>query len=293
VKGKDRFTAAQADRIRSLLMQRATAERPQQTRLRGELRATGFYISDWSGPGFTPSDFDGLVTAGRITIGEERPATMPEQSEPDRRQKRARAAGAGSARDRLPHNIAVTLARKSLSGPRHALDQAKPHVPAGPGLYAIYGPADAWRELGLGDPPDDRPLYVGKAEDSLVSRDVKTHFGSGRTGSSTVRRSFAALLRGALELRAQPRNPSKPERFANYGLAADGDERLTRWMRSHLSLAVWPKPVGVELIDVERELLRAWEPPLNLKDVHTPWSGPLSDARKAMADEARIWARGR
>jgi hypothetical protein len=45
-----------------------------------------------------------------------------------------------------------------------------------PGLYAIYGAQDVWRELGLRDPPDDRPLYVGKAEDSLAASDVNTHF---------------------------------------------------------------------------------------------------------------------
>ena len=39
-----------------------------------------------------------------------------------------------------------------------------------PGLYAIHGEADAWRELGLGEPPDARPLYIGKAEDILASR---------------------------------------------------------------------------------------------------------------------------
>jgi hypothetical protein len=64
-------------------------------------------------------------------------------------------------------------------------------VPGRPGLYAIYGGATTWNELGLGEPPDGRPLYIGKAEDSLVTRDLKTHFGDGRTGQSTVRRSFA------------------------------------------------------------------------------------------------------
>lgn len=28
-----------------------------------------------------------------------------------------------------------------------------------------------------GDPPDDRPLYVGKAEQSLVTRDLNAEFG--------------------------------------------------------------------------------------------------------------------
>ena len=60
-------------------------------------------------------------------------------------------------------------------------------------------------------------------------------------------------------------------------------------MREHLSLAVWPKPDGVVLLDVERKLLTAWEPPLNLKDVHTPWSGQLLQARRKKADNARAW----
>lgn len=108
-----------------------------------------------------------------------------------------------------------------------------------------------------------------------------------------MRRSFAALLRENLDLHAQPRNPAKPERPANYGLVADGDERLTTWMGSRLTLAVWPKPVGVELLDVERALLSAWQPPLNLKDVVTPWSDQLSAARRIMAAEARAWAHER
>jgi hypothetical protein len=61
------------------------------------------------------------------------------------------------------------------------LASAAEHVPAKPGLYAIHGAADVWRELGLGAPPDARPLYLGKAEDSLVSRDLDTHL-SDRAG---------------------------------------------------------------------------------------------------------------
>ena len=139
----------------------------------------------------------------------------------------------------------VAAARTALTSPRHTLADAAAHVPNAPGLYAIYGDAGVWQDLALGDPPDDRPLYLGKAEDSLVTRDLKTHFGSGRTGSSTVRRSFAALLRDTLDLHAQPRNPAKPERFANYGLVPPGDETLTGWMRQRLTLAVWPGTAGV------------------------------------------------
>jgi hypothetical protein len=174
-----------------------------------------------------------------------------------------------------------------------SLQAAEPRVPAGPGLYAVYGGAETWSELGLGDPPDDRPLYVGKAEDSLITRDVSTHFGNGRTGSSTVRRSLAALLREPLRLSALPRNPKRPERFANYGLSREHDERLTGWMRMNLELAVWPKRDDCQfsLLQAERVLLRQLLPPLNLKDVTTPWTAQVKAARAAMARDARAWAR--
>jgi hypothetical protein len=181
---------------------------------------------------------------------------------------------------------------------REALDRSGPlagaesTVPGGPGLYAIYGEATTWNELGLGDPPDGRPLYVGKAEDSLVTRDLKTHFGDGRTGQSTVRRSFAALLHDTLGLSGIPRNTAKPGYFSNYGLSAAHDAALTQWMREHLHLAVWPKPVDCEftLGQVEGALLLELQPPLNLQGVATPWTAQVKLGRAVMAKEAQAWA---
>jgi len=184
----------------------------------------------------------------------------------------------------------VAAALTALTRPRHSLSTASANVPDEPGLYAIYGSAQVWAELGLDGPPDDRPLYVGKSESSLADRDLRTHFGDGRTGSSTLRRTFAALLHDALDLRGIPRNPAKPERFANYGLSPDHDAVLTRWMRASLAIAVWPRPQGVALVTVERALLGKWLPPLNLADVSTPWRAQIRDARAVMATEARRYA---
>jgi GIY-YIG catalytic domain-containing protein len=169
---------------------------------------------------------------------------------------------------------------------------AAEHVPAIPGLYAIHGGSAVWRELRLGAPPDVRPLYLGKAEESLVSRDLETHFGDGRTGSSTVRRSFASLLHDALDLRGIPRNPAMPGYFANYGLSPEHDAALTAWMRRRLRLAIWAKPEGcdAELASIERSLLARLEPPLNLQHVTTPWTAQVKAARRAMAGEARTGA---
>jgi hypothetical protein len=170
-----------------------------------------------------------------------------------------------------------------------AIAAAESSVPPKSGLYAIYGAAKVWKQLGLGRNPDDRPLYIGKAEDSLRNRDLRDHFGDGRTGSSTVRRSFAALLRDRLSLRAMPRNPNKPAYFASYGLSPDDDAKLTAWMREHLTIAVWPSDGKRPLAADEGDQLAQYLPPLNLAGVITEWSGSVSAARAEMAAEARAW----
>ncbi|MBN7794643.1 GIY-YIG nuclease family protein [Microbacterium esteraromaticum] len=182
----------------------------------------------------------------------------------------------------------------ALTGERWSIRDAAQHVPARPGLYAIYGDKQAWRDLGL-EVAYDQPLYVGKAEKSLVSRDLNGHFATNRkstprTGGSTVRRSFAALLRDALDLQAVPRNLAKPERFANYGLAEGGDARLNEWMHARLTLAVWPAPAGmtVPLGDVESAVIVRFTPPINL-DKNPGKLARLSAARADMAAEASRW----
>jgi hypothetical protein len=292
MKGRDHFTRQQAKRIRELLDARGHAERAEQKQLRDQLRGIGFYISDWGGPGLDRADFDQLIAHGAITLTYGGLVDQQQRSVSAARKSPI----AASASPAAPHDtarIAVTDAGRALRAPGHRVAEAAAHVPNAAGLYAVHGDGGVWRELGLGEPPDDRPLYVGKAERSLASRDLRTHFDTGRTGSSTVRRSFAALLRDTLALRAEPRNTSKPERPANYGLDDEGDARLTEWMQARLTLAVWPKHAGVVLVDVERALLSAWQPPLNLKDVETRWSSQLCAARRAMANDARVWARDR
>jgi len=157
----------------------------------------------------------------------------------------------------------------------------------GTGLYAIYGQESVWHELGL-SPVDERPLYLGKAEShSIANRALRTHFASGRTGSSTVRRSFAALLHDDLRLTAIPRNPENPERFSHYGLGASDDEKLTRWMIDHLELASWVGPPGTVIVDVERAMLNTWLPALNLDHCASPWRALVSARRAGLAIEAR------
>ncbi|MFF2634382.1 GIY-YIG nuclease family protein [Microbacterium sp. NPDC058021] len=186
-------------------------------------------------------------------------------------------------------------AMADLRGLRIAITDAPRVVPPAPGLYAIYGDTEAWTELRM-SPHVDGPLYIGKAEDSLARRELQGHFAvnkavRAKTGSSTVRRSFAALLRETLGLRGMPRNPDKPAHFSNYGLSREHDDALTAWMHRHLAIAVWPAPRVLDepLALIESAIIRRLNPPLNLSGNPHPAPG-LSAARARMAAEARAWA---
>jgi GIY-YIG catalytic domain len=303
VKGRDCFTASEAARIRELLARVRRAEPGQaQKLLRDQLRAIGFYISDWAGrpAGFTRADFDGLVARGLITIGEgSRSGTRGDRLGDAGGYLSASVEKAPSSwpdahgADAPSIDALAAAACAALRVGRLPVDQALAGaVPDRPGLYAIYGRPSVWRDLRLGDPPDERPLYVGKAERSLVSRDLKTHFATGRTGQSSPRRSLAALLADELKLIAMPRRPANPEprKWTHYSLEAPGDARLTEWMLAHLELAVWECPGGTPLASVESDVMRAWLPPLNLIGVTTPWTAVVRAARASLAQQAKRWA---
>ncbi|MBB3158102.1 hypothetical protein FHS07_001798 [Microbacterium proteolyticum] len=186
-------------------------------------------------------------------------------------------------------------ARAALRGPRWSITDAAANVPDSPGVYAIYGNDQAWSQLGL-ERRADALLYVGKAEDSLVRRELRGHFAAAtqraRTGSSTVRRSFAALLHDTLGLRGVPRNLAKPGYFGNFGLSSEHDVLLTGWMHEHLTLAVWPASgLTGPLRYTESAIIIRWTPPLNLAGNPRPAPG-LSAARARMAAEARAWSAG-
>lgn len=181
----------------------------------------------------------------------------------------------------------------SLAEPELLFTEAAATVPAKPGLYAVHGSALAWSDLGIEGCESGIPLYVGKAQKSLASRDVRVHFGIGAsggstTGHSTLRRSLAALLADQLQLRPVPREKAPPHRFALFALDEPSDARLTEWMREHLRLATWVMPAEVEesLAAVESAAITRWAPPLNLKGSPAP-SRDLSNARARMARRAQ------
>jgi GIY-YIG catalytic domain len=189
--------------------------------------------------------------------------------------------------------VGIALAR--LAGPCVSVGEVDAEESAKPGLYALYGSLPTWRELGLGVCPDSRPLYVGKAENTLDARDLRGHFGMRRrgvqspTGSSTVRRSLAALLASTRGYSGIPRNSDRPGHFSNFGLSIKDDDDLSAWMRRRLRLAIWPHLDAAALNGIETEVLKKMLLPLNLNKVVTPWQTQVKSARKLLAQQAREW----
>lgn len=185
-------------------------------------------------------------------------------------------------------------ALRALVPPGRPVTGVDDDVASQPGIYAFFASAGTWRDLGLGAPPDDRPLYVGKAESTLAARDLRGHFGMGErgkqspTGSSTVRRSLAALLATPDGYLGIPRNPENPSHFSNYGLSVADDERLSAWMLRRLRISLWPHDDPAVLDRLETVVLRKLLPPLNLSKIRTPWTASVKDARKILADRARL-----
>ena len=180
-----------------------------------------------------------------------------------------------------PHMHSVVAALRSVPV---SLDEARAGMPADPGLYAWWAPFGALP--GISGPRHPTAalqlLYVGIAPNgtaskaTLHSRVVRDHI-RGTTGSSTLRRSLAALLSEREGWRS---------RWTTRPVLVNRDElALSAWMAEKLQLtwAVHPEPWTVEA-GVIAEL----EPPLNQADNRAhPLYGYVQDARSRWRAAAR------
>ena len=169
----------------------------------------------------------------------------------------------------------------TLASFRKPANQQQP--PGGGGVYAIYlrsGGSIRRYAAGL-----DGLVYIGKSS-NLAERDFETHFESGRSGYSTLRRSIGAILKKKLALVATPRSvgPSKTN-TANYKFEPDGEERLTKWMIENLDIACYP--FDGEYSELEDALIAEMRPVLNLKGWENPDRKEIKNLRAYCADEAQ------
>ena len=169
---------------------------------------------------------------------------------------------------------------KHLSESKTSIDKLQ--APHEPGVYAYF--LEDSSALSPFVPGHDGLIYVGSTSD-LAIRKFENHFNSKSTGFSTLRRSIGAILKKSLRLTATPRSSGKSKtNIQNYKFQADGEDRLTDWMRRTLRVSVCPvnEPNSVETV-----LIKTLRPLLNLKGWANPDGTKIRALRKICADEAR------
>jgi hypothetical protein len=166
-------------------------------------------------------------------------------------------------------------------------------LPPGPGLYTLSTrDARAIGELGLENLQPDaqltrRILYLGKSESSLADRLEGTHLATGKSGHSTVRRTFGSLL-GLCAITRPSRivGPTRKQLMtatANFAFEAPDDERLTEWMLTNLEIRVFVT-LWSPLKTFERRVGSVLRPPLDQEREPfwspNPWREPVGRARE-------------
>jgi len=155
-----------------------------------------------------------------------------------------------------------------------------------PGIYAFFFIGNDFPILGK-SVSKHQIIYIGKTESSQENRDAKTHFSTGKTGSSTVRKSIGSLLFEKEKLKPIPRNDIdySKGRFSHFKFDKRSEEIITSWMEENLSLAFFEYPKSkAEIEKLENEIINLTKPVLNIsKNPLNSFNGVLQNLRKKCA----------
>ncbi|MFZ1427392.1 MAG: hypothetical protein WAS21_11525 [Geminicoccaceae bacterium] len=150
-----------------------------------------------------------------------------------------------------------------------------------PGIYALFL-TDPARLKDLAFGPDGL-LYIGKAGKRLKRR---YHFAHTDSARSSPRRSLGALLKQELGLQAIPRGSKNAAAdFDRYRFTPEGEACLTTWMKAYLDYAF--VVVEQKTISIEKKLIAAKKPPLNLTDWDNPQAPFIEARRRHCRDKAK------
>ena len=159
-----------------------------------------------------------------------------------------------------------------------------------PGIYAFFYIGNDFPLLG-DSVSKHQIIYIGKTEYSQEKRDAKTHFTSGKTGSSTVRKSIGSILCSQENLKPIPRNNSdyKKGRFSHFKFDNASEIKITEWMENNLALSFYEYPkTKQEIEDLETEIIKDLVPVLNIsKNSNNAFKETLQQLRKNCAAIAR------
>ena len=166
----------------------------------------------------------------------------------------------------------------------HLTDEVIHELDVKHGVYLVTceGP-----ELSFGMRNTEAPqvIFVG-----LDKENSSRHFTSGFTGTSTMRRSLAALLQNALQLKAIPRSTDEEDtdRYSNYTLDEESEAKLTQWMKDHFKLAFYEydqeqaEKLHIAMLDYNIPMLNFQNNPNN------KYGSEIKKYRKECANQARL-----
>lgn len=153
-----------------------------------------------------------------------------------------------------------------------------------PGLYAFF--IDNTFHLLPVKIPDNGLVHVGMTEDNL---DARNHFFHASSGFSTLRRSLGAILKTQLSLQAIPRGTGDSfTNCRNYKFTPEGEERLSEWMKQHLTCSYFATGESVDLLEVD--VIRTLMPPLNLTHWKNKQAPFIKKLRKECVREAESFS---
>ena len=152
-------------------------------------------------------------------------------------------------------------------------------------IQGLYFMCYTGTELGgtLWKAPEPAIIYIGRA-----GKDSPRHWRND-TGVSTVRRSLAAMLANSLQLTSVPnQNPDADDadRYSNYALTAESEEKLTAWMKHNIRISFWE--MGPEKIEAAYHgLINFNTPKLNFQDnPNNTFGQQIKSYRKLLIDMA-------
>lgn len=159
-----------------------------------------------------------------------------------------------------------------------------------PGIYAFFYIGNDFPLLG-DSVSKHQIIYIGKTESSQEKRDSKTHFTTGKTGSSTVRKSIGSILCFQENLKPIPRNDSDyaKRRFSHFKFDNASEMKITDWMKNNMALSFYEYPESKEKIDkLETEIIKQLKPILNIdhKNPENPYLNQIKQLRKNCASIA-------
>lgn len=155
-----------------------------------------------------------------------------------------------------------------------------------PGIYAFFFIGNDFPLLG-DSVAKHQIIYIGKTESSQEKRDAKTHFTTGKTGSSTVRKSIGSILCEKGNLKPIPGNETdyKKMRFSHFKFDKQSEIKITNWMENNLALSFYEYPrTKQEIEDLETKLIDELVPILNIsKNSKNSFKDILQSLRKNCA----------